>query len=305
MNKKAPIAIFCYNRPKHLSRMIQSLKQCEEYKKSPIFVFADGAVDNTDKRFVENTRKIAKKMLGYKANYFFSRTNKGLANSIIFGVNKVLKKYDRIIVIEDDLILHKWFLRFMNEALYYYWSSKKVFQVSGYMYNSKNIDHKNSVLFLPFITSWGWGTWRNSWKCFDHDAKGWKSLDLSIKKQDRFNLNNTYDFSNMLKLQMLGKINSWAIRWYWSVFKKSGLTVFPPVSLVKNDGFDGSGTHGTGRLSFFKLNSNIPVIYPKFIKKAQFRRELFDQVCEVIYKYNGGVVVKFIRKLIKFIKNYI
>ncbi len=305
MNKKVPIAIFCYNRPKHLSRMIQSLRQCEEYKKSPIFVFADGAVDNTDQHFVENTRKTAKKMLGNKANYYFSRTNRGLANSIIFGVNKVLKKYDRIIVVEDDLILHKWFLKFMNEALSYYRSNKKVYQVSGYMYNSKNINHKNSVLFLPFITSWGWGTWRNSWKCFDKDAKGWKFLDLDIKKRDRFNLNNTYDFSNMLKLQMLGKINSWAIRWYWSVFKKDGLTVFPPVSLVKNEGFDGSGTHGTGRLSFFNFNVNIRVFYPKFQKKVQFKRELFKQVCEVIYRYNGGVVIKFIRTLIKFIKNYI
>ena len=78
-----------------------------------------------------------------------------------------------------------------------------------------------------------------------------------------------------------------------------------PVSLVKNDGFDGSGTHGTGRLSFFNFNLDIPVFYPKFIKKAQFKRELFNQVCEVIYRYNGGVVVKFIRKLIKLIKNYI
>jgi len=42
---------------------------------------------------------------------------------------------------------------------------------------------------------------------------------------------------------MNGKIDAWAIRWYLSTFILNGLTLYPKKSLVKNIGFDGSGTH--------------------------------------------------------------
>ena len=48
----------------------------------------------------------------------------------------------------------------------------------------------------------------------------------------------------MLKRQMNGEIDSWAIRWYYTVFAHDGLVLFPPRTLVQYGGFDGSGTHG-------------------------------------------------------------
>jgi hypothetical protein len=47
----------------------------------------------------------------------------------------------------------------------------------------------------------------------------------------------------MLKDQIDGKVDSWAIRWYASAFIKDKLTLYPSRSLVKNIGMDGSGTH--------------------------------------------------------------
>jgi len=39
------------------------------------------------------------------------------------------------------------------------------------------------------------------------------------------------------------KTNSWAIRWYASIFLKGGLTLNPARSLIQNIGNDGSGIH--------------------------------------------------------------
>jgi hypothetical protein len=47
----------------------------------------------------------------------------------------------------------------------------------------------------------------------------------------------------MLKAQQEGKVDSWAIRWYLTTFLMQGLTLYPGRSLVRNIGFDGSGTH--------------------------------------------------------------
>ena len=54
---------------------------------------------------------------------------------------------------------------------------------------------------------------------------------------------------------MHGKRDSWAIRWYWIVFSMGGLVLFPPVTLVKNEGMDGTGTHGRGLLRRFHTDA--------------------------------------------------
>ena len=51
------------------------------------------------------------------------------------------------------------------------------------------------------------------------------------------------DYAGMLEQQLEGKIDAWDIRWYWSIFNRKGVSLFPKYSLVKNIGFDGSGIH--------------------------------------------------------------
>lgn len=289
MKAQAPIAIFCYRRPEHLRNTLQSLMQCECFENSPIFVFGDGPRNESERASVEATREVARDLLGKQAQYYFSAANRGLSVSVISGVNEVLKSHDRVIVVEDDLVLDRWFLKFMNDALDIYATAENVFQVSGYMFDSPTLIHQNKAIFLPFTTSWGWATWRRAWQRFDAAARGWESLGVDAELRKRFNLGGAYDFATMLERQMNGQRDSWAIRWYWSVFKENGLVVFPPSSLVRNTGFDGSGTHGRGMLSRFGSQSgDLPVIYPEFPQKPVFDAALFDQVSKVLRWQNGG-----------------
>jgi len=60
----------------------------------------------------------------------------------------------------------------------------------------------------------------------------------------RFDLKGSFGYSAMLEAQMGKKnIDSWAIRWWWTVFLKNGLVLFPDFSLIKNIGFDIDATH--------------------------------------------------------------
>jgi hypothetical protein len=259
----SPIALFVYKRPEHTRRTIENLMKCPEFAASPIYVFSDAAKKPEDEEKVAETRSIVNDMLGEKAKIVAVEKNQGLAKSIISGVSSLLKEYDRVIVLEDDLLVSPRFLSYMNTALEIYKNESSVMQVSGYMFPVKELANQTDAVFLPFISSWGWATWRRSWQYFDPDATGWEVLKTDRSMRAKFNLDRAYDYFEMLKAQMSGAADSWAIRWYWSVFKRNGYVVYPPISHVDNIGLDGSGTHGVFSGGKFKQLTDRILINPE------------------------------------------
>jgi hypothetical protein len=157
------------------------------------------------------------------------------------------------------------------------------------MFNSSEIAVKGSAVFLPFTTTWGWATWRRAWDLFDSTATGWGELRVDRNLRRQFNLDGCYDYSTMLEQQMAGLRDSWGIRWYWSVFRHSGVTCFPPVSLVRNTGMDGSGTHGRGVLRGFQGGKPMqPQAAIELPSDVVVCNEVFASVKRVIFRHNGG-----------------
>ncbi len=257
MKDYAPIAIFVYNRPEHTKRLVESLLKNEEAKFSEVYFYADGKkytsdieVDIQNEKKINDVREYLEKIQGFKKVTIVNRKeNYGLAKNIISGVSEILSTFEKIIILEDDLVVSESFLGYMNNALDYYKSCRNVYSITGYSFvsNNRNILLKETF-FLPITCSWSWATWKEKWDCFDGAANGWERLLLDSKMRRQFNFDNSVDFTMMLQNQMDGKINSWAIRWYWSVFKREGLTLYPHVSYVRNGGFDGSGTHTIGKI---------------------------------------------------------
>lgn len=295
MSDCAPIVVIAYNRPEHLRNTLTSLSLCDGFHDSPVLVFFDGPRDKRDEGAVEETRRIARSMLGTKAEYFYADENQGLANSVISAVNFAVDRFGEAIVVEDDLKLHPDFLAFMNRGLREYQDRENVWQISGYMFDVPEVRSEQRCLFLPLTVSWGWATWRRAWKLFDLNADGWETLKSDRKMRKRFNFGNAYDYASMLERQMEGLRDSWAIRWYWSVFCAGGLVLFPPVSYVDNTGFDGSGTHGKGRFGGFSknqlANSSLTVKYPT---EAQSSARQIKLVRDGIWRQSGGWIGRII-----------
>jgi hypothetical protein len=167
--------------------------------------------------------------------------NRGLAASIIEGVTDVTGRYGRVIVLEDDLVTAKTFLRFMNDALERYADADDVASVHGYWYPVRA--SLPETFFLRIPSSWGWATWARAWKLFEPDGR--KSLQAIEDRglQPAFDLDGSMAYTQMLRDQIGGLNDSWAIRWDASVFLSGKLALYPNRSLVLNIGFDGSGTH--------------------------------------------------------------
>jgi len=242
MQKLAPIALFVYNRPEHTRRTLASLQKNLLADESKLFIFADAAKTEADRDKVDEVRQIISNVSGFKSVKITERKqNMGLANSIIDGVTHLVNEYGRIIVFEDDLLSSPYTLQFFNEALTYYQDEDKVMHIGAYMYNLKD-KQLPQTFFWRAATSWGWATWDRAWKNFEPD------VDVLLARFDkektrRFSIEGTMNFWKQLLDFKAGKNNSWAIRWYASIFLKDGLTLNPSHSLIQNIGNDGSGTH--------------------------------------------------------------
>ena len=227
----APIIVFAYRRSEHLRKTLTSLIQCDGFNNSKVIIYVDGPKKLDDILEVDATKQVAMEMLGSSAEYHFSEFNKGLSRSIIEGVTEVLQRYEKAIILEDDLLLAPNFISYMNATLDRYQFEENVFQISGYMFDVPEFAKRKFGMFYPLTVSWGWATWKRAWSKFDVSASGWENLLSNKFLRRKFDIDNSYGYSNMLIRQMMGKIDSWAVRWYWTAFKYNALTFFPPQTL--------------------------------------------------------------------------
>jgi len=242
MQNLAPIALFVYNRPEHTRRTISYLQKNLLADESRLFIFSDAPKSDDDKAKVEQVRNFIKDVSGFKSVKIIERKeNLGLANSIISGVTQLVAEYGKIIVFEDDLLSSPHTLEYFNEGLNRYAKEEKVMHIGAYMYELA--DKKlPETFFWRAATSWGWATWGRAWNHFEDDVDVLLN-QFDKQKTDQFSINGTMNFWKQLIGFKAGKNNSWAIRWYASIFLKGGLTLNPATSLIQNIGNDGSGVH--------------------------------------------------------------
>jgi hypothetical protein len=284
----APIALFVYNRPDHTRQTVEALLANPLANQTPLHVFSDAPRDETTTRAVAEVRSYVRRITGFKSVTIIEReTNFGLARSIIDGVTRLCEEFGRVIVVEDDLITSPHFLSYMNDALTLYENEDRVMQISGHIPHVPEFSHREEAIFVPFITSWGWGTWARAWKHFDPSAQGWENICGDRALRNRFNLNGHFDYATMIRQQMNGEVDSWAIRWYVSVFLRNGIALFPPQSLVRNIGF-ASGTHGSRVLRWTLSRQAISINPISFPRVNQVIDHDYVMVQKAIFRQMGG-----------------
>lgn len=295
----APIALFVYNRPWHTKQTVEALKKNDLSSESLLFIFSDGPKDGMSINAVQEVRNYIKTIKGFKDIQIIERTsNFGLAKSIISGVTEVISKYGKIIVLEDDLISSTNFLLFINSALSFYANEKKIFSVSGFNFPMEIPFYYKFDGFCSYRhISWGWGTWQDRWEKADWDVGDCPEFRFDKKAQKKFNRGGD-DLSDMLFAQLEGKIDSWAIKWLYTLYKHNAFSFCPVKSKIFNIGFDNSG-----------INCGANVVDQQDIvdendKQFVFPKELiideyFINTIREIHKYNFKKKVKtYIQKTI-------
>lgn len=289
----APIALFVYARVDHLRQTVESLLLNPQCSSTRLYVFCDGPKTPDVSERTDAVRAYVDQVQGFAAvTRIYRDENMGLANSIISGVSEVVARHDLAIVMEDDLVVSPHFLSYMNQGLQLYRDERQVASIHGYSYPVE--EELPDTFFLRGADCWGWATWARAWQHFEAD--GQKLLDQLKEKglTGEFDFDGAYSYSGMLKNQIKGRNNSWAVRWHAACFLRNWLTLYPGKSLVNNIGNDGSGTHSAPTAAFDQTTSDQPVVLqPIAIEESAAARNVYV----AYFKAQHSLVQRVRRKL--------
>lgn len=299
--KLAPIVLFVYNRPYHTRRTLEALSCNELASQSDLFIFADGAKkDATQEQLlqIEETRKVIREKQWCKnVKITESSENKGLAASIIDGVTKIVNQYGKIIVLEDDLLTGKYFLNYMNDALDKYENEKSVWHITSWR-DPIATANPNGSFFYPVMDCWGWATWADRWQHYKKDCAFYKKK-FSGKMRKAFNIDGTdKGMWQQISDNESGKINTWAIFWYATIFMHDGLCLAPGRSLVRNIGFDNSGEH-CGTNSFQEITQSVDVRITQMPDNVEINKAEYEKMKDFMKMKNKPLTIEHLKSIVK------
>ena len=297
MQKLAPIALFVYNRPDHTRRTLKFLQANFIAEESRLFIYADAAKTPQEEEAVQEVLAIINAAEGFKSVKIIKQEhNLGLAQSIIKGVSQLVNEYGKVIVFEDDLLSSPYTLEYFNEALDIYQNETKLMHISAYMYPLAGADDLPETFLYRAVHSWGWATWKRAWDHFNPDIDHLIS-QFDQEKTHAFSIEGKMNFWKQMKDFKAGKNNSWAIRWYASVFLNQGLSLNPAKSLIHNIGHDGTGIHSNIESTFdVQIHQHALKEFPKNIKENVIA---YQMVRNFLAKRKGNLfqrAIRFIKK---------
>jgi len=271
----APIIVFAYDRPDHLSKTLAALAKNDLASKSVLYVYCDGArtwgdeqitnqksqITNSPqatyitKRYgamycskeeydtylqrIAKVREIAHSQTGFKEVHVVEREkNIGLADNIVGAVTEIVDQYGRVIAFEDDIVTTRGCFTYLNDALELYKDDEQVMHISAWMYPNKGQFPATFFYDSPYPAG-GWATWKRAWNHFNPDTAD----------HVRYWENNWKDFDiegeDYLSRQLIGNLNgtlkTWYIKWYSSMRRMNGLCLYPGTAMSNNIGWDNSG----------------------------------------------------------------
>ena len=214
-------------------------------------MFCDGPKLNAtqdEARRIKAVREIVRRRNWCRSVTVVERdTNIGLAESIKGGIDWILERNDRVVVLEDDICVSPGFLEYMNAALSEYADDDRVMHISAYLPRTSYAWTLPQTFFARHMSCWGWGTWRRAWKAARWDGAALlRELEDSAGGRAEFDLDGAADFSTQLERNLSGELRTWAIFWAISIYLSDGLCLFPRSSLVENIGTDGTGENFRG-----------------------------------------------------------
>lgn len=300
----APILVSVYDRKESLIECITKLKKNELAKNSLLYIVSDQAANETKKKTIESIRDYIKGIEGFKKVILISREeNLGSYNSIKFAITKILDKHKKIIFLEDDIRVSKYFLQYMNEGLKKYEMDERIFSISSYFFPNLNLNHilKEDVFIWSRYCPWGMATWKNRWDKIDWEVSKYKTFIKDKQQVKKFNqIEKTWFFilQNDIEKQeiaMDARIN-------FHLFLNDLFTVYPKKNISVNRGHQEGGEHcGFDKKYFFQnLDENfLPVLQKCLTKNKKIYNKLYWNHYSVKSHFIKPILIKL--KLFNFI----
>jgi hypothetical protein len=274
----SPIILTVYNRPEHFKTCVNSLATNDGASETVLYISSDGPRSETDQAAVAEVRDIIANISGFKEVIVFApkeNTNGRVQADVVAAV---AAKHPAYLFAEDDIFFSTDFLTFVNAGLRAFAGHKDILAVCGYLYpDFPSTDA--SQLYLKCFTAWGYGTWSDRPAFYEHQQE---VAGRVLSTPELFQAaNRTLPHTIRLSREVLrGSLVADDITASNRLFIENKYCIFPPATLVKNMGFDGTGAHCREDLTYARqklatravhLDINKPVVDNERGQKFLFR----------------------------------
>lgn len=290
-----PIAYFAFNRPECVEMTLSNLMNNTKANKSVLHIFVDGPRNKSDEIDIKDTLKVIKTLdlesYFHKVKIIKRQKNLGLKESVKSGVSSILQTYDRVIVFEDDHLVHKKTIDYMSNCLNFFEPKKNIGAITASCPIKKVPENYSKDFFASYRNcSHVWGTWADRWSLVNWTPN--KKRPFLDEKAKKIFLSSGRDRVNRLKNALKGSSKSWSIIFGLSMANSRLLTVYPTFNLVQNIGF---GKNATNTVSGDGSNNSI-----EFKNYSLHEPEFSDSLNkELIKVYNRNIF----HKILRYIKN--
>lgn len=295
----APIVMISYNRPSFVRLSINNVALADGVGNHDIFMFIDGPKSEKDKikqdeifAIVESYKKQLPKLTIIRRN-----RNYGCRDNIVDAISTIITRYGKAIIIEDDILISKTFLDYMDEALDLYKNDKSIWSINAYQLPNLKIpvDYPYDVYLDPVNMCWGWGTWVDRWNQVDFALKDWEVERENPIVLSRLNRAGRH-FLDMINAQYDGRLDTWDVQCLYHVVKNGLMSIEPKFQLSKNIGFDPmvGGVHHNIASPLFSRQRYYN-FRPKLVPNLTHDMRIFEQFEWI--KIPKNIYVRIYRKL--------
>lgn len=285
---KIATLLFTYNRSEHTKKVLESLKQ-NTVLPERLYIFQDGLKIKAHGEEWKRVNECIRQVDFCPVEIVVSERNKGLADSIVSGINYAFENFDAVIVLEDDCVPTPGFMQFMIQCFERYEKEKKVYSVSGYAWPISVESVEHDAYFCGRFCSWGWGTWKDRWVKYERNYDLLRDIRNNAEASRRLSQWSGKSTVPILLGNIHGNIDSWAVFWGLRIVVDDGLCINPYRSLIENIGCDGSGEHcGTSNVAKTRMQEKEIAIYRfPMVQIDEKVREAFQQLYGDYYHREG------------------
>jgi len=246
---EVPVLIIVFNRPGLTKKLVQRLKK---FDIKNLHVFADGPRQEhpQDQNKCEKVRNIIESDIDWdcELSVNFQDQNLGCGYGPVEAITWFFNQVESGIILEDDIKPSYSFFPFCRELLNRYRDQRKVMHITGLNWQNGKKRGYADYYFSYYPGIWGWATWADRWKLFDHDLfdldeflENKRITDITTSEEEqKYHLNS---FQEVLA----GKDHIWDLAWKYTVFNKKGYCIWPNKNLTANIGFGDEATHTKDR----------------------------------------------------------
>lgn len=283
LNKLAPIGISTYVRLQHLQRTIEALQKNILAPQSRLFVFSDAPRPGDEER-VSAVRSYLRTVDGFKEIHIIERKINNRTANNRGGMRLLLRRFGKVIFLEEDVVTAPGFLTFMNQALDKYERNDRIFSIAGYCPPIKiPADYPHDVFLLRRCHASGLGIWKDRFDSIRYiTADEYEQFAADKRRVREFVKGGGDDMMVMLRSDSYGKIDAGDVKAMYAQFLSNQYTVYPTQSLVQNIGYDDTGVH-CGKTNRFnvKLSCKTTFQFPDDIAVDQ-------RIIKANHKFRAG-----------------